>query len=113
MGRRLQNRHETAPILCAVFLDQKIRSKSRNRIISMRNQYKLQERGRDHPSTVYNKRGENMPRDTEEQEGAWNRRGPSGNHKKKLGWKSLTGLRNSSTNAYADKSSRQAGRSQS
>ncbi|KAG5861807.1 hypothetical protein JTB14_031497 [Gonioctena quinquepunctata] len=38
-------------------------------------------RGRDRPSTVYNRRGKNMPRDTEEQEGAWNRRDPSRNHK--------------------------------
>ncbi|KAG5870096.1 hypothetical protein JTB14_013727 [Gonioctena quinquepunctata] len=49
---------------------------SRNRTFSMRNQYKRQERGRDRPSTVYNRRGENMPRDTEEQEGVWNQRGP-------------------------------------
>ncbi|KAG5873270.1 hypothetical protein JTB14_013181 [Gonioctena quinquepunctata] len=81
LGRRLQNRHETAPILCAVLLDQTIKRKSRNRTFPMWNQYKRKERGRDRPSIVFNRRGKNMPRDTEEEEGAWDRRGPSRNHK--------------------------------
>ncbi|KAG5871195.1 hypothetical protein JTB14_014453 [Gonioctena quinquepunctata] len=63
----LQNRYGTAPIICAVLLDQTIKSKRRNRTFSMRNQYKRQDRGRDRP---YDRRGENMLRDTEEQEGA-------------------------------------------
>ncbi|KAG5861690.1 hypothetical protein JTB14_002320 [Gonioctena quinquepunctata] len=36
MGRRLQNRHETPPILCAILLDQTIKSKSRNRTFPIR-----------------------------------------------------------------------------